>query len=815
MLGGGIGISAALFAVVDAFALRPVSVPHPESLRFIQWRRPEGSRFTPRLSLDEFQYLQRLDLPVRALAATRGEVAIVRSQDFVVTAPGEAVIGDYFATLGASPAAGRFFDASESEGAVVLSSQLARRLFGDASHAIGQGVRLRSPGYSGVYDDRSDDYTVIGVARDDLAGARGIWQRTDYWIPARTRPDPDRPDTTVRLRSSFRGVARLPDDRAAAERLDAALALAGGRLYDAAADGQRRSDWGNLVADTRPELRLPVVLGGNLDASTDLARVLLLVVGLVLATAIANTFGYLRAQFWLRRDDTIVRTMLGATVTRVCRESIAEVFFVTGIAGVAGTAIALALVRIVTASIPTEFSGSRALFLWSPSVPIDWRVIAFAIGVTMITATLVSSAYVVSMTEIARQPRRWATSVAGSRLSRSVQQLVLLPQVAGTATLIVVAIAVGVEAVPREAAAPGYALDRLAYVDFELPRVERGANINEYVDARERIDDAVSRAGRATPGVAGVALTNSLPTYPMSTFIVTHEGAATRRSWTVNEAWITDDYFDVAGIAVNGRQFAVGDGKDAPLVAIVSKRLANLLWPGQSALGRYVAFTPQGDVLPSRWMEIVGIAGDVTVPGLASDPLPLLYLPLRQQSSPYVTTLLVRGDHAVTSLSRLAAMVAARVAQVDASVNVSHAQALKNDTDLLLYPTRVAFSLIAAGAGFAVLLCVAGLYGTITQIASDRAREMAIRMALGAGVAQIGRRVLGSTLVVAAGGMVVGLLSGALLMRWAWIATGLPLRLRAGNVAATALCVLAAVILSALTPLRRVITQQLTTVLNE
>jgi hypothetical protein len=597
--------------------------------------------------------------------------------------------------------------------------------------------------------------------------------------------------------------------------LDAAVALAGRHLRNAAGAAARRIDWGDLVADARPELRLPVMIGGRLDASTDLARVLLLVVGLVLATAIANTFGYLRAQFWLRRDDTIVRAMLGATVARVCRALMAEVVFVTVVAGLVGTAVALALVRVIAASIPTEFSGSRALFLWSPSVPIDWRVVAFAIGVTTITAALVSSAYVVSMTQIARRPRRWTTSSAGSRLTRGVQQLVLLPQVAGTATLIVVAIAIGVEAIPRELAAPGYALDRLAYVDFEVPRRESSDNADAYASARERLNDAVLRAGRAVPGVAGAALTNSLPTSLLSTFIVTREGAAARRSWTVNMSWVTDDYFSVAGIGVNGRQFGLGDTKDAPAVVVVSTRLASLLWPGESALGRYIAYTPQNDVLPSQWMEVVGIAGDVSVPGLASEPLPLLYLPLRQQPSPYVTTLLVRGDDTVTSLSRLAATVAASVLQVDVSVNVAHAQALKSDTDLLLYPTRVAFGLIVVGAGFAVLLCIAGLYGAISQIASDRAREMAIRMALGAGVPQIGRRMLGSTLVVTTGGIVAGVLSGALLMHWAWTATGLPLRLHAGNITVTTLCVLAAVTLSALTPLRRVVTQQLTTVLND
>jgi hypothetical protein len=276
----------------------------------------------------------------------------------------------------------------------------------------------------------------------------------------------------------------------------------------------------------------------------------------VLATAIANAFGYLRAQFWLRRDDMIVRSMLGASVARVCRELIVEVVFITTIAGIAGTGVALALVRVIATSIPTELGGGRyAQFLWSPSVPIDWRVVAFAIGVTTITAALVSSAYVVSMTQIARRPRRWTTSAAGSRLTRGVQQLVLLPQVAGTATLIVVAIAVGVEAVPRELATPGYALDHLAYVNFEVPQRKTGEDVNEYTSARERLDDAVSRAARAVPGVAGVALTNSLPTFPLSTFIVTREGAAARRSWTVNEAWITDDYFDVAGIGIIGRPF--------------------------------------------------------------------------------------------------------------------------------------------------------------------------------------------------------------------------------------------------------------------
>jgi hypothetical protein len=245
VLGGGIGISAALFAVVDVFVLRPVSVPHPESLRFIQWHRPEGIQ--PRLTLDEFHYLQGTDLPVRSLAATREEIAVVRSPAFAVTAPGEAVLGDYFTTLGDAPLAGRFFDASETEGVIVLSGRLARRVFDDASQAIGQRVRLRSPGYGGVYDDRSDDYTVVGVARDDLAGTRGIWQRTDYWIPARTTPDPDRPDTAARLR--FRGLARLQQDDDAAARLDAAVALAGRNLRDAA--GTRERGIGETWSRTR------------------------------------------------------------------------------------------------------------------------------------------------------------------------------------------------------------------------------------------------------------------------------------------------------------------------------------------------------------------------------------------------------------------------------------------------------------------------------------------------------------------------------------------------------------------------------------
>jgi len=289
---------------------------------------------------------------------------------------------------------------------------------------------------------------------------------------------------------------------------------------------------------------------------------------------------------------------------------------------------------------------------------------------------------------------------------------------------------------------PGFAADRVLLVSMDPGSLGHGA---PGVEAFWR--SLLERTERL-PGVQAASLANTIPLAPgrQRQPIVDPSGAPVE----IDTNPVGPGYFRTLGIPlVRGREFLDRDGKDSAPVAIVNQRFAERWWPGQDAIGKTIRTSRAGPAA-----EVVGLVKDAKYRDLRQAADAMVYLPLFQTTSTSAKTLHVRVDGA---LDGVVAALRREVRALEPGLPLFGVRTIEDQYHMFLAQPRQAAALTSAFGMLAMLLAAVGVYGVTALAASGQAREIGIRLALGARPGQIVRRIGRRGAAVVGVGLVTGL----------------------------------------------------------
>ena len=759
----GIGATTAVFTVANGLLLRAATgVADPGRLVDIVRRNPTHG---PGVELMSYQHL----LEIRRRATTLADVygfqlqvtpASLTSTDGAATAFVSITTTNYFRAAGVGAHVGRVFDAGDKEQleaspvAVVSHHYWLRRFAGDPS-VVGRTVRINNA-----------PITIVGVAAEGFKGLSVI--APDIWLPVSMITVISPEGHGMELTN-----ARVP------------WLMIGGRLKPTASRAQASAEVGAVgavlqrdapvkaatpegVFDVDPtsmvwsaEVASPIPYGVRILAATFIT-LLMALVGVVLVIACANLAGVLLARATGRRREIAVRAAIGAARARIVRQLLTETVLLFALGGAAG----LALARVIT----TALIGLLPQFPLpaNVSVPLDARVVAFALVLSFVAAVLAGLApalhaaktdVIVALKDDSQGP--------SDRLR--LRNVFVVAQVAFSIVLVVVA-GLFVRAFDNVVSVnQGFDPRNVEVVTLDL-------TMGGYTDAtgREVVRRLRDRVG-AIPGVEGATIADRAPgdgggrTYGSITVpggVPSNGSARTFTNWML----VQPRFFSTLGIPLlAGRDFTDADRQGAELVGIVGQQTAKRLWPDRDPIGQLVSvrspgpgeptlYSTDGRTAPERQMRIVGVVGDLDVGGQRGGTAPLaLYVPIAQKYLPQVSIIARRAQGRSTLIEELRTAVAS----VDSNLPVLTTASLERENNGPVQ-TQLRISATVAGSVGLVGLFLAGIgiYGVTAYAVSQRTREIGIRLSLGAGRGEVVRLVLAQGMRLVAAGSAIGLALG-------------------------------------------------------
>lgn len=706
----GIAASTTVFSVADAILWHPLPFRDPD-------------RFVALASFDPAHQSTSRTVRLSALNAWRAKDQIFEDlyaygmSAFLLTGEGDAealtggvVSNGMFAALGVRPHLGRDFRGDDfrrdSEPVVVLGDALWRTRFAGATDVVGRSITI---------DDRR--CTVIGVMPPGFAFPV---DSVRLWVPA--VDDPVRPmagNAFARLRP---GVP-FAQARTTAE-----------------ATTHHLLDPGGVVL---PEIRvMPFV---RRDAKTaDALFALLGAVAMLLLIAVGNAANVLLAEAVRRDAEMAVRSSLGASFGRLVRQVVTETLLVTIVAAAVAATLASVVVRLVAAGLPRVLTYQSLR-----PMAIDWRAIAFAIGIAAVAGLGTALAPLTRARRAAAQSSLRGTAIAATSHGRLRSALVVL-QLAVTIVLLVAAGLLANSFVRLNRAGPGFSTSNLITIAVELPRTQ----FHDKLTMDRFLDEWRQRAAHL-PGVTAVTVSESIPPglgFRSGTIETADHGIIAGSNALVAEGVIDDGFFATLGIPLlQGRTFDARDIANGPLAAVVGRAMAERLWPNGEAIGRRVRLGP---TLP--WYTVVGVVGNVKN-GAFDQPLGELtayYARGQTKQTWRFETLIVRAagtparlEHPLRELTRTLNPNVPVVAVETADEIIAGANARVRFVTFLMWGL----------AAMATLLALVGVYGAFWCAVRQRTREIGVRLALGAAPIDIVRLVLAESARVACAGLVIGL----------------------------------------------------------
>lgn len=777
----GIGIPTAFFSIVNAFLIRPLAVRMPGELRYAYLQSPEQPDRPMWMSFKEYEHLRDHSAVFREVMAHAPEPAVLRDEGQGVPVTGETVSANYFEVLGVRPALGRTFtardEAEDAEPTVVIGEALWASRFNRDPNILGKTIRL-DHGYSGLGRATSDlrRYAVVGVVGGAFRGTLSAWESTHFWVPIRARAADlqlARPSVSVARRRDAWPMAVVGRLKAGVTDAQAESALSAADLEWARREYPNRVERRRLVLQrSATAAALPFEGGWQLVPSRLGIALMAVAVGILLVAA-GNLAALVVARGVTRRPEIAVRLALGAERRRVTRQVVTESLILSLAGGLCALPISRIVVMVWVAATPMQFGGrfSRVSQL-SLDVPLDLGVLGFTVLACVATGLLVGY---VSARQASRGIVLAGLSGGAAAMTRPFGRAhrygVVLPQVCLSLTLLVPAGMLVRSVWAAESASRGYDVEPLALVEYQLPLVTRDVarslrsddpRLRETWQELDRraaaFERSLLRTIASSAGTESVTLADVLPWEGMrsvcSVLARKDYGRAVGANRWVQRVEATPGYFTTFGIRITrGRGLDETDMTSEAKVSVVSESLARLLWPGEDAVGQYLAHYDPADAAwrSPDWRRVVGIARD-TSPVLSwGVPRPTVYFPLEGRNIGNVLIARTRDDP-----DAVAERLRGTVRGADGQALVLRVRSGRRAVDEVLYPRRAAaLTLLACGLA-GLFLSVVGLYGIVSYSVTQRTREMGIRAALGAGASDIVRLVLGE----AFGLLVVGSLLG-------------------------------------------------------
>ncbi len=726
----GIGANTAIFTAVNALIFRPLPVEHPNELVFVNTRGfhqefPVQSYPNYLDFRDRNQVLSGLAGYRFAPASfTRGDSNNARMWVYEVT-------GNYFDVLGVSALRGRVLHPEDDVTrrghpiAVITYACWQKRFSGDPDIA---GTKIKLNGM---------DYTIAGVTPQGFAGTETVFT-PEIFVPLAMNPQIEPGATWLDHRESqnlfvvgrLKPGVTLPQAEAAMNAIAADL----GREYPKINEGIK------IV------LSEPGLFGTFLRGATrGFSAVLMGVAGMVLLIACVNLASLLLARASDRRRETAIRLALGAARGRLIRQLLTESFVLSIAGGAAGILLALWLTGLFAAWRPPVDIPIV------PMVGIDLRVMIFAALVTVLTGLLFGLAPALQSTRAELAPALKNEAVA-ERLRRfQIRDALVAAQIALSVILIVGSVLVVRSLQHALSLNLGFEPRHAAAVSFDLAL--QGYDQAPAREFQRRILERV----RAMPGIESAGTVTGLPlTLNWSNSTVFVEGKPVPRASDATLAAMYDispGYLRAAGTKlIGGRDLNDGDKQGGRPVALVNQEFARELLSGESPIGKRFSF----DADKPEWIEIVGVVEDGKYRSLGEALYPAVFRPIAQDDN-RTLTIIARSSSSAMPEDRIVGLLRRAVAELDPAMPVYDAGSLTDQLGLVLFPARIAASVLGAFGLLAIVLAATGVYGIMAYAVSRRTREIGIRMALGAKQSQVLRVVLNRVALLLAIGMAVGL----------------------------------------------------------
>jgi predicted permease len=640
-----------------------------------------------------------------------------------------AVTGDYFATLGVGTALGRTLSDADTQGdapGAVISHRLWTNTLGGDPAILGRPLTANG---------RS--YTIVGVVDERFVGL-DLGYPVQVWTPL----VPPAADPAARGNRGLAVFARL---RPGASLREAQLEI--GSLAERLAAAYPETNRGTLAAPDAP--RPMFVLRHSLlppDVRPLVATIGALLVGavaIVLLIACANVAGLLVSRAIARQREVAVRLAVGASRWRIVRQLLTESLLLGLTGGACGLLIALWTVNVLPSFLPAE----QAEML---DTSVGGATVACIAAISMLASLLVGTAPAL---HAARSPAVVALRGGDGAQGWQLRRLLVAGQIAAAVVLLVSSALLVRSLANALGAGLGFGTRDGVVLTAELPPGTAPA-------ARQQYFDALVERVRSLPGVRSAGVARDLPLTRTSRRFFTVDGYEPRQNedMELHVNVVSDRYFETMQIPVRaGRTFDRRDHRASAPVVIVNDVFADRFFAGE-ALGKRIH---PGRRDSTQTLEVIGIVQSPRYLTMQGPPAPMVYFPLAQQPIDRAT-LAVRVDG---SPSTLVEPIRRAAAAVDSKAPVYRAMTLGSYLDESTATDRMTASLVSVCGAMALLLATLGLYGVIAYAAVKRAREIGIRVALGARPPDVARLVAREGLAVVAIGIAVGLAAAVLAAR--------------------------------------------------
>jgi predicted permease len=731
----GIAAASTIFSLTDALLFEPTTGVRNASELIDIGRANDGSGFD-NMPHPAYRYLRDHSQTTEIAAVDFGggpmSLGTAGTSERVI---GTQVSDNYFDVLGTRPALGRFFRADEDQipgerPVVVLSHATWTTRFKGDPAILDKPLRLNNT-----------EFSVVGVAEPGFEGSSMIG--TDLWVPF----------AMVQVVRGEANANRLTEVRGAWH-------VAIGRLKPGVTIGQSKAELNTLMAafkkaepTANPNYTINTAPMGRIPGPVRIPFLafigfLFALTGALLAIACSNVAGMLLARAATRRREMATRLAVGAGRGQLIAQLLTETMVLFVVAAVVSVPLTFWLVSLMVGSLP-----ALPLSL-NLDLDVNIRVMAFAFGIALITGLVFGLAPAHHALGSDLAPMLHGAYATADRKRFRLRNSLVTAQVALSLMLVVTAL-LFLRSLERAAQTnPGFqtANTQIASVDVSLS----GYREQQAVELANRFKARL----RAVPGVESVATARMIPLQGSgfglgSVRVPGVQGPFRDGRFDADWDIVSTEYFDTIDMKiVDGRAFRDSDRAGSPHVAVISETLARQMFPGQSAVGR--SFFRQDDETTEKEVQVVGVARDAKYRYISSPPSPFIYVTMAQFPTSQLEFYIRHAPGAP-----VAASVRTAMAQVEPNVPIVMLQSFDDATALGLLPQKLVAWISGSVGTIGIFLAALGLYGLMAFLVTQRTREIAIRMALGASHADMRGMVLKQAGMLGGIGGLIGLVLAA------------------------------------------------------